>query len=224
MPEMAIIGSGLASEQAAIRSKPKGSVSKTCARVLLGLQFSAGSWGIMAPWQTVALAALTAFVYPFPSSAQCGFAIEPAAEVHWYREQGWLPPGLDDAKLIGPLHVTINGLPKVWPEGITVSLVMHDEGYRVQFPEAVFEDNGARKRMLLRSFDLRQMVRWEMRGTPYAYSYDLWPLDVACSATIDIIDDRGDGKFRLMTSPGHTIMGRDLAPPPVPEWLNKPKS
>jgi len=178
----------------------------------------------MAPWQKVALAALAAFVYPFPSSAQCGFAIEPAAEVHWYREQGWRPPGLDDAKRIGPLNLTINGVQKVWPEGITLSAVLHGEDYRVQFPEAVFEDNGAQKKMLPRSFVLKQMVRWEMNGTPYAYSYYLLPLDVACISTIDIVDDRGDGKFRLMISPGHPVWGRDPSPPPVPEWLNKPKS
>jgi hypothetical protein len=62
-----------------------------------------------------------------------------------------------------------------------------------------------------------------MNGTPYAYSYELWP-DVACDANVDIIDDRGDGKFRLMTAPGHLIMGKDPTPPPVPAWLSKPKS
>jgi hypothetical protein len=178
----------------------------------------------MARWKKVALAALIACSYPSLSPAQCGFAIEPAADVHWYREQGWQPPGLNDAKRIGPLNVTINGVPKVWPEGITVSVVVHDDGYRVRFPEAVFEDNGTRKKMLPRSFELSQMVRWEMHGTAYAYSYFLLPLDMLCIATVDIIDDRGDGKFRLMASPGHTVMGREMAPPPVPEWLNKPKS
>jgi hypothetical protein len=178
----------------------------------------------MAHWQKAVPAALITCFYPPPSSAQCGFAIVPAASVHWYREQGWQPPGLDDAKRIGPLNVTVNSQVKVWPEGISVSVITHDEGYRVQFPEATFEDNGAKKKMLPRSFVLKQMLRWEMRGRPYAYSYYLWPLDVACIATIDIIDDRGDGKFRLMTSPGHSIMGRDMVPPEVPGWLNVPKT
>jgi len=178
----------------------------------------------MAQWQNAIFAALIACLYPLLSSAQCGFAVEPVESVHWYREQGWQLPGLDDAKRIGPLNVSINGQAKVWPEGITVSIVLHDDGYRVRFPEAIFEDDGTQKKMLPRSFELKQLVRWEMRGKPYAYSYYLWPLDVACMATVDIIDDRGDGKFRLMASPGHTVLGRDMAPPSVPEWLNKPKS
>jgi hypothetical protein len=133
-------------------------------------------------------------------------------------------PALADAKRIGPLNLTVNGQPKAWPEGITVSMVVHDKGYRVLFPNAIFEDNGTRKKMLARSFELLQMLRWEMNGTPYAFSYHLSPRDVMCDATVDIIDDRGDGKFRLMTSPGHVIMFHEMAPPPVPEWLNKPKS
>ncbi len=178
----------------------------------------------MARWQKIAFATLIAGLCSFPSSAQCGFAIEPAADVRWYREQGWPLPGLSDAQRVEPLHVTINGQPKVWPDGITVSIVTHPDGYRVQFPEAIFEANGSQKKMLARSFGLGQMVRWEMHNTPYAYSYELWPRGILCDTTIDIIDDRGDGKFRLIKSPGHLVMGREMAPPPVPEWLNKPKS
>jgi hypothetical protein len=180
----------------------------------------------MALWRRIALVAVVAFSCSLPSSAQCGFAIEPAAtaDIRWYREQGWQLPGLQDATKIAPLAVTINDQPKVWPEGISVSMVYHDEDYRVLFPEAIFDDSGIEKKMLARIFTLKQMVRWEMHGTPYAYSYYLWPFDVACDARVDIIDDRGDGKFRLMVSPGHPITGPQAAPPPVPEWLNKPKS
>jgi hypothetical protein len=66
-----------------------------------------------------------------------------------------------------------------------------------------------------------------VNGTPYAYSYELGPYDVACLSSVDIIDDRGDGKFRLMTSPGHMLMvapDRTPEPPPIPEELQKPKS
>jgi hypothetical protein len=178
----------------------------------------------MARWQKFALVAFIACSNPFPSFGQCGFAIEPTAATHWYREDGWQLPGLDDAKAVGPLHLIINDVPEVLPEGITVSIFVHEDDYRVQFPEAIFEDNSAHEKMLPRSFHLKQLVRWEMYGTPYAYSYYLLPYDVACIATVDIIDDRGDGKFRLMTSPGHSIMARNPAPPPVPEWLKKPKS
>jgi hypothetical protein len=183
----------------------------------------------MAPWLKLGFAALLACSVASPCVAQCGFAIVPAADAHWYREQGWPIPGLDDAKGFAKIHRTIDGKPKdwVWPEGITVSWVVHGEDYNVQFPDAVFDENGSQKRMLPRSFRLYQMLRWEMDGTPYAYSYELGPYDVACTASVDIIDDRGDGKFRLMISPGHLLMappGQNPEPPPVPEWLQKPKS
>jgi hypothetical protein len=158
-----------------------------------------------------------------PCSAQCGFSIQPASEIRWYRDAGWQTPGVTDAKAIGKLNVTINGKPQTWPDGITVSMITHEDNYRVHFPEMIFEDNGIHKRMLSRVFKLQQLLRWEMNGKPYAYSYDLWPYDVACSSTVDIIDDKGDGKFRLMTSPGHTIVSLNPVPPPVPEWLKKPQ-
>jgi hypothetical protein len=162
-------------------------------------------------------------------SAQCGFAIQPAADVKWYRDAGWQIPGLADAKSIQKINLTINDKPFIWPDGITVSMIMHEGKYDVRFPAAIFDDNGVHKKMLPRRFGLSQLLRWEMNGTPYAYSYELLPHDVLCSSSVDIIDDKGDGKFRLMTSPGHTFLGiNPLAktppsPPPVPEWLQKTK-
>jgi len=129
-----------------------------------------------------------------------------------------------DAKTIRKLNVTINGKPNVWPEGITVSVILHNDNYRVRFPEAIFDEDGIHKKMLSRVFLLKQLLRWEMNGKPYAYTYYLWPYDVACDATVDIIDDKGDGKFRLMTSPGHPIVTQNPVPPPVPEWLKEPES
>jgi hypothetical protein len=180
----------------------------------------------MPRWRNIGLALMFGCFVAAPSIAQCGFAIVPAAAERWYRNEGWPIPGLSDAKAISKIHRTIDGKPNdwVWPEGITVSWVVHDSSYDVQFPDAVFDDDGSHKRMLPRRFLLYSMVRWEMNGTPYAYSYGLGPHDVACLATVDIIDDRGDGRFRLMTSPGHPLMGRDPEPPPVPQWLQRPKS
>lgn len=163
------------------------------------------------------------------SLCQCGFAIVPAADQRWIRAEGWPIPGLSDAKGFVKIQRTIDGKPKdyVLPEGVTVSWVVHDEGYTVHFPDAVFDDNGSHKRMLPRNFKLYQMLRWEMNGKPYAYSYELGPSDVACIASVDIVDDLGNGKFRLMTSPGHTLVvqpGSEPQPPPVPKWLSIPTS
>jgi hypothetical protein len=183
----------------------------------------------MAFWQKVALVALATCFCPVRSFAQCGFAIVPAADKNWYRNEGWQIPGLADAKGFAEIHRTTDGKPKdwVWPEGISVTWVAHDKDYDVQFPDAIFDEGGSRKRMLPRRFKLYSMLRWEMHGTPYAYSYELGPYDVGCTASVDIINERGDGKFRLMVSPGHTLMvppGSTPEPPRVPEWLQKPKS
>jgi len=183
----------------------------------------------MALPRQIVLVGLALCFCSLPSSAQCGFAIVPATDKHWYRNEGWTIPGLSDAKGFASIHRTIDGKPKdwVWPEGITVKWVAHDESYDIQFPDAIFQEDGSRKRMLPRRFKLYRMFRWEMNGSPYAYSYELGPYDIACSASVDLIDDRGDGKFRLLISPGHTLMslpGRNPEVPPVPEWLQKPKS
>jgi|SRR5271165_515431 len=183
----------------------------------------------MTRWMNLKLALLLGCLAAAQCVAQCGFAIVPAAASNWYRNEGWQVPGLADAKGFANVHRTVDGKPQdwVWPEGISVTWVAHDKDYDVQFPDAIFDDNGSQKRMLPRRFKLYSMLRWEMNGTPYAYSYELGPYDVGCTASIDIIDDRGDGKFRLMTSPGHTFIvrpGSTPNPPPVPEWLNKSKS
>jgi len=54
---------------------------------------------------------------------QCGFVIEPVADVHWYRADGWQVPGLNDAKAIVKVNLNINGKPWTWAHGISVSLI-----------------------------------------------------------------------------------------------------
>jgi hypothetical protein len=171
-----------------------------------------------------ALVAAAFIVGPLAACAQCGFAFEPAAAVRWYRSEGWIIPGLADANAIAPIRLEIEGKPAPWsfPEGVTAHWVQHGAGYRVTFPAAIFERGGQRTKMLEREFVLYQMVRWEVNDRPYAYSYVLGPLDVACTANVDIIDEDGDGVFRVMTPDGH-ILSRHAEAPPVPDWARKPK-
>ena len=105
-----------------------------------------------------------------------------------------------------------------------MSAAVFKDRYHVTFPEAVFEENGKRMKMGVRSFGLHYLVRWEFQGKPYAYSYLLLPDDVACSFTVDIVDDKGDGVFRSLVTPGHFIFDRDPQPPPLPSWAVKPES
>jgi hypothetical protein len=102
---------------------------------------------------------------------------------------------------------------------------MHDPNYRVSFPAAVFEENGKPKKMQARTVGLHMLLRWEIYGKPYAYSYDLWPEGLLCTFSVDLVDDKGDGIFRLLVSPGHIMQGeitelghRGPQAPRLPEW------
>jgi hypothetical protein len=95
----------------------------------------------------------------------------------------------------------------------------------VTFPDAEFSLDGTKKRLHAGRFVLYQLVRWEKNGKVYAYSYELGPDSVLCTASVDLIDDKGDGKFRLMVPGGHLVHvfhGKISQPPPVPDWLNPP--
>ena len=69
------------------------------------------------------------------------------------------------------------------------------------------------------------IIRWEMNGKTFAYSYGLVPLsahrikekwvvdgEAGCSFDVTFIDDRGDGVFRVLVP---TSMREDL----VPDWV-----
>jgi hypothetical protein len=176
-----------------------------------------------------ALALLVACFWSLPFFAQCGFVAEPVATPSWYRGECWQLPGITDGKITHS-EVTFNGQAPKWPEGVTVSYITHDKNYRVSFPAAVFVENGISKVMQARTISLYRLLRWEVKGIPYAYTYDLWPEDVMCTFSVDVTDDRGDGIFRVMTRPGHTMepsVTRDKGwqapqPPDLPRWAIKP--
>lgn len=165
-----------------------------------------------------------ACTYAIPCAAQCGFEVEPAAFTHWYRNEGWPLPGVTGAKTIRPFHITVNGRQQPWPDGITASLIEHGKNYQVKFPTMIFEEKGSRKKLQHGNFYLEQLLRWRYRGRVFAYSYYLYPPNSACDSMIEIIDDRGDGRFRSLIPTDLSIMSGNPAPPPIPEWLKEPKS
>jgi hypothetical protein len=174
-----------------------------------------------------AVGVLSAF---HPAFAQCGLAVVPAAETRWYRSDGWAIPGLEDAKF-RPIHQVVDGkqIDWPWPDDVSVSAFMPDDNHRqLTIPGAVFDESGSSKKLLEQTAYLYWIFRWEIHGKPYAYSYDLGSAHTGCAFTFDLVDDRGDGKFRLMVSPGHIVMdhppGVGPAPPPLPGWATKPSS
>ena len=154
--------------------------------------------------------------------AQCGFVAEPVSGTSWYRSDGWQLPGVRDGRSHGPIKVTINGQQPSWPDGVTVSELMHGKNYRVRFPAAVFRDGLKTRKMRARMLDLYKLVRWDINGKPFAYSYLLHPDGHLCVFSVDLIDDKGDGIFRVMVTPGHALVRLDSQPPALPEWAKKP--
>ena len=175
------------------------------------------------PRMKTRLAVLFILVWSLPMLAQCGFVAEPVAIYDWHRSEGWQLPGVEGYRAYR-LEYKINGKSPAWPDGVTVSTIEHSKSYRVSFPEAIFQENGTPKKMRARAIGLHTLLRWEINGKPYAYSYELWPDDVLCTFSVDLVDDKGDGVFRLMTAPGHAVFTSKLRPPPLPEWALKPKS
>jgi len=178
------------------------------------------------------LAAIMVCFWSFPILAQCHFVAEPAALTNWYRSEGWELPGVKNGKIIGPIKMIINDKHVDLPDRITVSRIVHPKNYRVSFPAAMFEEGGKTKTMQARTLSLNGLFRWEINGKPYAYSYDLWPDDVMCTFSVDLIDDKGDGIFRVMVTPGHIMQPQIIVPgnievpqpPALPDWAKKSTS
>lgn len=120
-----------------------------------------------------------------------------------------------------PVTITDTGKRPGLPDGVTVSATV--DSFSAHFPEAAFSENGTSKKMLARTIEVKVIYRWEINGRPYAYSYTLSPRELLCFFTVDFIDDKGDGIFRVMTSPGHPAITLG-PPPPVPGWARKPKT
>jgi hypothetical protein len=176
----------------------------------------------------VAVIAFVVSCVPVSSHAQCGFHIEREAGVTWFRSGGWSLPGLKDVTAINEVakpSCVAGGGSLRWPDGVTAWSIQHRKEYRISFPDAVFEEDGIRKNMRSSGFVLLALWRWDMNGRTYAYSYRLLPSPspgtyAMCDSAVEIIDDKGDGIFRVM-SPIDPYSG--FTPPAVPAWVSKPK-
>jgi hypothetical protein len=159
-----------------------------------------------------------------PLIAQCGFIGKPVAANEWYRSEGWSLPGVADAKQVAPVNITLNGEAFNWPAGVELAALIHPKKYVVSFPAALFETGGAKQIMSARRLQLGYLYRWEFHGNVYAYSYELIPRDLGCLFSIDLVDDRGDGVFRVMRLDGHAFRLPKNGYPAVPDWAKKPKA
>jgi hypothetical protein len=129
----------------------------------------------------------------------CEFEYDPASSPQYYRQDGWVLPGVAD-----------------------------QPPYIVEFPAQEFVLNGARKRMRPMLVKATILPR-RMRGRVAAYSYTMIPVaahrvngkwvmdaEAACIFTATFIDNKGDGVFRV-------LVAGDFTPELIPRWARPKK-
>jgi len=162
----------------------------------------------------------------------CDFQYEPASAPRFYREEGWLLPGIHDddphvkANAYGapPIGEVLRSVP-----GAKAYLLRRDQDhYVVNFPAQVFAV-GKEHRKMRPLLAKATIIRWEINGKVVAYSYSLIPIsnahkqdgkwvyesELACIFYGTFIDDKGDGVFR-------TLVPDTLRPELIPAWAKAP--
>jgi hypothetical protein len=159
----------------------------------------------------------------------CTFQFDPAANVKYYRSEGWKLPGIADFSSSAPVR-DIEQYPVTNIPAARAIPLLHDEyPYVIELPAQTFTLDSAPKRMHP-VLALAAILRWEMDGKIFSYSYGLipvsahringkWKIDseAGCIFNATFIDESGDGVFRLMV-PG------SLTESLVPAWVKRPQS
>jgi len=159
----------------------------------------------------------------------CTFQFDPAANVKYYRSEGWNLPGIADFNFSAPVRYLGQYPTASIPAARAIPLPHAEYPYIIEMPAQTFALDSAPKRMrpvLARA----AILRWEMDGKIFAYSYALipvsarrmngnWQIDSEslCVFNATFIDETGDGVFRLL------VPGR-LTESLVPAWVKRPQS
>jgi len=173
------------------------------------------------------IALLLAVLWPVPLAASgCGFQFEPVADFRYVRDEGWDLPGVADFDPSAPVREPGMYPVKNIPGAKAYALPHRENPSIIEFPVQVFQLDGTRNRM--RAAQVRAaIVRWEINGKTFAYSYGLVPVsahrvrgkwvvdsELLCIFDATFIDDRGDGVFRILVP---TTLREDL----VPAWVKR---
>ena len=167
-------------------------------------------------------------------AAQCDFRYDPASSPRYYRQEGWVLPGIHDddpnAKAIEYGIPPLSAVLTVVPGAKAILIRRGEDHYVIRFPEQVFFLGNTHERMhsiLAKAI----IVRWEINGNVVAYSYSLIPVakaykrhddwvyegEAGCIFYGTFIDDKGDGVFR-------TLIPDTLRPEYIPSWAKAPKT
>lgn len=170
----------------------------------------------------VVIAAIPCVAFP------CTFQFDPAAVAKYYRSDGWQLPGIN-LKSSAPDRYAGPYPGADIPGARAVALPHEAYPYIIEFPAQTFNFDGTLKRM--RHVQARAAIlRWEMNGHIFAYSYGLipvsahridgkWKIDVelGCIFNATFIDENGDGVFRL-------LVPQALTESLIPAWVKRPES
>ena len=163
------------------------------------------------------------FLAAVPACADCGFRFNPVSTLQYYRENGWALPGVSRASAAtASFDARLNDLP-----GAKAYRLMDRRSSPVlKFPAQEFVLDGTRQKT--QPFEARAtIVQWKVGTRVVAYSYSLNPgrsrhvngkivfQGYACIFGLTVIDDRGDGVFRV-------LIPDQLTPELLPLWA-KPK-
>lgn len=162
-----------------------------------------------------------------PCALACGLKYDAVSATQLVRPQGWMLPGIAD--FVVSARINTEGLPPTLNvPGLKAFVLAHEEPYVIELPEQEFLLKDSRQRM--RSLRAKATImRFEMDGKVFAYSYGLVPVtahrsngkwivdsEAGCIFYVTFIDDRGDGVFRALTEDG-------LKPDMIPAWVKRPK-
>ena len=151
----------------------------------------------------LALGVSVALLLGVPAALACNFEYDPVSTQQYYREQGWILPGVKDLHPAARAGARRGGL-------VAQDIPLDESQNVVEFPAQEFVVQGKRQRMRASQAQI-SVQRWVMRGRTIAYSYEMnpvtarrrggkWVVESAlmCDFWATFVDDKGDGVFRVL--------------------------
>ena len=156
----------------------------------------------------------TALLLGVPEALACDFEYHPVSTQQFYREQGWLLPGIKDLRPALRIGSRRSGL-------LAQDIPLNESESIVEFPAQEFVAQGKRQKMRASQAQV-SVQRWVKRGRTVAYTYTMSPVTAhrrggkwvvetgfLCLFWATFVDDKGDGVFRVLV---RTPFQEDMVP------------
>src|ERR1700682_1140684 len=109
------------------------------------------------------------------AASACTFQFDSASDVKYYRSDGWQLPGVSDFNSSAPVRYPGQYPGANIPGARAVVLPHKEDPSVIHFPAQTFMSDGTPKRMR-HALARAAILRWEMNGHTFAYSYGLIPV------------------------------------------------